>query len=320
MKKLKYIASLLFTLTVLLVGLSLFNQGMESLFTFLGTGGITYALVAMASVPKGESLDRAGKATKYRVYVLHYDSEVDLDNVPLPDKTAQTLADITRVSGMYWHYIDAIVHSVIPKFKTDDTGLNADNEVEVKLGGLSTTTRAFLNNYKGEQFFVVWEVCSGTDAGVKYIAGTRCSGMTLSITDGGWTDAITGATIMFKNSCIDLPYKYLGNCTLSTPTAIAADLTTRALVAGANEYQFTQNTAPKNFTAFTGMVAADHGRILTLFGATSTTNATTIDDDDSFLVKDAAIWTANPGARLTVQIFKTGVSTYKFIEISRVTT
>jgi hypothetical protein len=316
-KNIQYIAKILLAVVVIFTALSIL-QGVESFLCASYAATSFYAIVSMVSVAKGESQDRAGKSTKYRIHVLHVDTEVDSDNVPLPDKAAQTLADIPRIAGEYWHYIDGLVESVIPKFKTDDDGLVSDNEVEIKLGGLSANTRFFLNNFKGEYFFLVWEVCFGSDAGAKYIGGTRCSGMKMTISEGGWLATNTGATIVFKNSCPDIPYKYLGNTTTSTAEAIAAGATTKALVAGQNEYQFSANVGAINFTAFTGMAAADHGRILTLLGAATSTNASTIDTDDSFILKDGTTYTALPGTQLTVQIFKDGASSYKFVEISRV--
>jgi hypothetical protein len=285
---------------------------------FLGVGsGVSIAIVAVANIGRGTAQQKAGNQTGYRVYLLPLEN-ANLSLIPKPDTDNQTLADIPLEAGGFWFYLDAKKSSVIPQFASEgDDGLQVTKTIEVMLEGLESETRKFLDKNKGGDFILVWELCV---TGEKFIAGTSCSALTMTISEGGWLAERTGATITFTSTCSQIPYKYLGTTTTQAPSTVAADATVIPLASGNNNYQLTTGTiAAVNVTEFSGMAAADHLRVVKILGSGGAFPST-IDNDDDFILKDGATWTANAGAALVVQIYKDGAATYKFVELSRVTT
>jgi len=283
---------------------------------FFGIGsGAGLAIIAVANIARGTAAQKSGNQTGYRVYLLPIEN-ANLTSMPLPDTTAQTLGDIPLESGGYWFYLDAKKSSVIPQFASEgDDGLQVTKTIEIMLEGLETATRQFLDKNKGGDFFVAWELCS---TGTKFIAGTKCSGLTLNITEAGWLAERTGATITFTSTCSQIPYQYTGTVTTQAPSTVAADAVVIPLAAGNNNYQLTSGVAAAaNITEFTGMAAADHLRIVKILGSGGAFPST-IDNDDEFILSSGATWTATAGSQLVVQIFKDGAATYKFVELSRV--
>lgn len=280
---------------------------------FFGIGlygtGIYAVLPAMVSLDSVDPEDARGNNIKYRIWLLRQD-ECDMDNYPSP--SGKTIGSLVLKAGKYWHYIDCEENSVKPNAASEGQVPSMKLTVGANLWGLNDAIMSFLFDNNGAYFFLVWENCS---TGVKYLAGSPCSRMKMTVTRMGSDENWTGAALEFTNTCPDPFLRYTGTLATNAPQTIAADATVIALAAGKNQYQLTDGTvSAKNITAFTGMAAADHLRVIDILGSGGT-YPSTIDDDDDFILEGGETWTANAGSKLTVQVFKDGAATYKFIEV-----
>lgn len=309
-------APFLILFAMFFVGADLANASIED-FGAIGivAGGIKAMAIPVVNISKVDTKFRRGNQTNDRLWILLREN-ADLDNIPLVDEDNQTIADIPLVSGGYWFYIDVQKASVIPQFNTDgDFALQFIDTVNAVLEGLSTETRAFLQKNAGRDVFIAWETCA---TGEIYIAGTKCRGLTMQISDGGWLAEMTGATLLFTATCDQIPVKYLGTISTQPAVTVAADATEIAYDNSNSVYQLTDGSvASVNITTLSGLTAADHNKQFKILGSGGTFPST-IDADDDFILKDGTTWTGEAGAQITFTIFKDGASTYKFVEVSRV--
>lgn len=301
-------------LAIFLLGADLSSASIDDL-GIIGSGlGMKYAIIAVSNINKPELSERRGGQTRDRIWILLREN-ADTDNAPLIDEDAQTMADIPLEAGGYWFYVDAQKASVIPKFASEgDLGLQVTNTVDVILDGLTAETRAFLQKNAGQDMFIVWENCV---TGKRYIAGTKCTGMLMTIAEGGWLAEMTGATLLFTSTCPEIPAEYIGTVPTLSPITVAADAVEIAYFSSNPVYQLTTGSvASVNITTVTGLVAANHGQVIKILGSGGAFPST-IDADDDFVLKDGTTWTAEAGAELVVQVFKSGAATYSFVEIRR---
>jgi hypothetical protein len=273
---------------------------------------VNVSIAAMASIPQTDP-DYSRNTIKQRLFLLRASDEVDWDNLPTANATTKSIGAIAALSGKYWHYIDCVEGTVKPNAKGVGTVAPSLNlELLADLAGINDDTLAFLYDNNGEKFIVGWENCT---TGLKYVAISPCSnGLRLNIDQMGEVGDYQGAKLKFTATCAEPYYRYTGTFPQEAPETVAANAVTIALTTN-NRYQLTDGSASAaNITGFTGAAVADHGRVLEILGSGGT-YPSTIDTNDNFVLCDGTTWIATAGAKLTVQVFKDGASTYKFIEV-----
>lgn len=312
---------LFFLLAVLVVGVIgayATNPTEEAKDQILGTGAVVYAIsmAAIGNIDTASGKYRAGKQIKAKVYILHYDQFDEASGFPAPNSNRE-VGTIPLLAGEYWHYAESVEDSpnVESVGEMGDIAPTLTNTLKFVIGGISANLETLLEDGIGEKFYIVTETCS---TGAKRLYGNGCKPLKLTGFTGGQGTDYTGYELTFMNEN-SLPFAYTGTVQTQSPVSIAADATTQAFNATNLVYQFSANTGATDFEGFTGLTDNDVNKVVTFLGATSSTNASTIDAaDGDFILAAGATWTASPGKSLTVRIMKTGASTYQLIEVSRV--
>ena len=285
-------------------------------FATLTSGGVMTATILnfgnIAGNPDNEY--KVGKRVKFRLWFIEQE-QVDIDN--FPDSTGRDLGNIPLIAGQYWHYIDTVYDSVVPKSsgKMGDVAATITNELQFILGGNGDDIFNLLEQGVGRGFYVVWQVCATGDL---FIGGNACKPLILTNFDWASDKDKTGATVTFTQECGKLWQTYTGNTPTLAASVVAANATTIALTSNP-QYQLTDGTAAAAaLTAFTGTGDSDVGRVVTILGSGGNHPSTLSNSATEFLLVGGTQWVALAGSQITFKIFKDGAADYKFIEQSRV--
>lgn len=300
-----------------LAGLTFASEPTEKVFDniCLTSGGtVTYAIVmaTTGNVSEASNAERQGKQLNYKIYLLHVDQWNEA--LGFPAQIDGSRSTVPVVSGEKWHYIGSVDD-------TQELGINAEageiasaitNDLKFVVGGVNKKIRMFLQDGLNEKFFIVVKASYGNKM---FLGGDGNKPMKLISFSGGMLKDNTSMNLEFKNESLSIWSEYTGALPIVDPVTIAADATEVALTSDGDQYLITSGTAAAaNITAFTGMTASQHLKVVELVGLGGAFPAT-IDDDDDFLLIDGTTWTSTVGARISFQIYKMGASTYKFIEM-----
>jgi hypothetical protein len=185
--------------------------------------------------------------------------------------------------------------------------------VEFDHPGDAVAIREFRANWMNKNVIIIIERCSST---AKNLYGTLCAPLQMVFKAEDDKDKNkTGFTFKSTQKGPDVA-DYQGTITLEAVMGTpAADATTVNVAAGEGRYQLTTGSAAAvNITTMTNPVV---GGKYTLLGSGGT-YPSTIDDGDDFILATGTTWTAISGAEITVEAFKDGAATWKFIERSRI--
>jgi hypothetical protein len=289
------------------------EQSFNDLSKVGGGTGITYALIVGAtSIPAASNAAKQGNQLNYKIYYIT-ESQWD-ETAGFPDLINETRSTVPLKDGEKWHYLGSVDD-------TAEVGINAEagdiasaigNDIKFVVGGIEAKLRKFLRDGLGEKFFIVVKAEFGEKM---YIGGNGTKPMKLKSFTGGMGKENTSFELTFENKSLFTWDEYVGALPIVEPVIVAADATAVALTADAELYKITGGTAaPVNIIEFTGMTEAHNLKVVELVGMGGDHPAT-IDDDDDFLLMGGTTWTAAVGARISFQIYKTGVGTWKFIEV-----
>jgi hypothetical protein len=279
----------------------------------LATSGVTTALVLapMTDLEKNDSMSAKPKSVKYRIWVARAKDQVDVENFPRADNV--TIYTFPLKAGQHWHFLDCRPQSVVPNSASEgDVAPIFTLTVTADILGVSKKTLKFLYDNNGEDFFLIWENCVTGD---RFLAGSACSPMKMTVTRLGSDDSFNGATLSFASSCPEPYYYYEGNIVRESPQLIAANATTFSLTANP-QYQLGANTAATALASITGVADADVGRIFDILGGGGD-NPTTIALGATFILQGGVAWSGVSGASITFEVVKTGTSAYAFYEVAR---
>lgn len=279
-----------------------FDIGVQTA-TVMGTVG---------SIDSVSNKERTGKQVKSKMWIISTD-QID-DSVSFPSLVNRTRGNITLKSGEYWHYIEAVTDSPEPKWTGEegDVASPLNMELPFVIGGMDDAVFNLLEEGVGEEFIVVWEICS---TGEVFGGGNGCKGLKLSSFDGGSTKDSTSTTVTFKGQCGELWYKYSGNTPTEDPDTVAAD-TTEITLTDNSQYQLTDGSAAAVIiTGFGAVADSDISRVVTILGSGGT-YPSTITTGNDFILDEGETWTAVSGSQISFKIYKDGDSSYKFIEVS----
>lgn len=183
--------------------------------------------------------------------------------------------------------------------------------VEFEHPGDSVAIREFRANWMNKNVMIMIERCSTT---LKNLYGTPCAPLQMVFKAEDDKDK-NKTTFTFKSTQKGPDVAdYQGTITYSTVTdTVAADETTVDVTNGQGRYQLTDGSA--SAATITTIENATSGGVYTLLGSGGSHPSTITGND--FLLSNGTAWTALAGAEITFKAFKTGESTWKFIEQSR---
>lgn len=262
------------------------------------------------SVPKPGS--SAGLGLKAKPEIAFYDIDDILSMPTRDDKGVVIDGSIVMKPNAYAITVYATPGSI--ELDSNSEG-DSDNEgfkpsVKFKHPGNKQEIREFKANTIGKNLVAVVNYCDGTP---KDLIGETCNPVKMQVNYKAGNDA-NGNEFTFqqitKGSDIAI---YNGTIALAEPKATLAAGATAVALVGEGEYQLTGHTASVAIATVTG---ASHGLIFTLLGSTSAT-APTLPASSTFILKDGTTWNGTAGAEITFKAFKSGASSYVYIELSR---
>lgn len=198
-----------------------------------------------------------------------------------------------------------------PSSEGDADAKGIMQEIAFAHPGNSVEIREFRSNWLNRPALVFVHRCK---ANVTDQYGSQCAPVYLDFEGQDDKDAIK--TVFTFKSIQKGPdvADYRGTLTYAEPVAlVVANATNINLVAGPGQYQLTQNSSA---TVISTASNAVDGMVFTLLGSGGT-NPATINASGEFMPKNGTTWTGLLGAQITFKAFKTGTSTFKYIEVSR---
>ena len=216
--------------------------------------------------------------------------------------------------GAYMVEVYATLHTINPTAKTtgDPDNKGVVQGVKFNHPGNTQEIREFRFNWMNKNIGIIDRKCSSSDMDMY---GSPCNPLQMNFDYKNDKDANSSEfTFESTGKGPDIAV-YNGTLTLSSVTGtIAADETSPDVVSGEGQYQLTTGSA--SAVVITTLDNASDGKVYTLLGSGGT-YPSTITAANDFILANGTTWTASLGAQITVKAFKTGVSSYKFIEVSR---
>lgn len=189
--------------------------------------------------------------------------------------------------------------------------------LEFSYPGSPKEIKEFCQYWVNKNVYVITHKCS--DATME-LFGTPCAPLQLNFSADDDADKnVCVFTLESTNKGPKVSAIYEGTITYSSVTGtVAADATSIDLTNGTGRYQLTDNTvaSPLVPVVITTCTNAVNGLVFTLVGSGGS-NPSQISAANDFILANGAAWTAISGAEITFKAFKTGVSSWKFIEQSR---
>lgn len=284
-----------------------------SLIGLGSAGSLTASMAVIGNIEQPSDIETAPNQIGFRLWLL---ANEQIDNTvafPLPDAN-RDVATIPLKSGEYWHYFEGVKDS--NKFtstaeKGDVTStFNKTHQIIVKSNEQSLN---FIEQYQGKGFIVLFQECE-TDG--KYILGSSCKPMYLTNFENKEDGDGKYIMLTFGNDHWRQQNNYVGTIATQAPVTVPQDATDLAIVSGNNDYILSDATQATVIATFSGVAAADVGRIITVTAPAANTFDNTIADNSAFVLKDAATWTAKPGSSITFEIFDVNT----FAEVDRIQT
>ena len=249
---------------------------------------------------------------RFRLYLAML-PDVDIDNFPKPVHV--TIMTNVLLPGKTHFYCDAKTNTISPTGAPGESQGNVALTLSPQIEGISKESLSWMYGLNGERVIAIWENCV---TGQKFIAGSPCSGgLLVSIQSlGRMEDGFNGAVLnLVGDECPEPFWFYEGPIIRDAPQTVAPDATTFVL-SDKVQYRLSDNTAAKTLASITGVTDDSVGRIIELLGDGSAF-PTTVAPSATFLLQNGVAWSAADGAKLSLQIVKTGASTYAFYEVAR---
>ena len=249
---------------------------------------------------------------RYRLYLALL-TDVDVDN--FPKAILATIATNVLLPGRTHFYVDSKVGTINPTGAPGESQGNVTLTLSPQIEGISKESLSWMYGLNGERVIAFWENC---ETGQKFIAGGPCSGgLLVSIQSlGKMEEGYNGAVLnLVGDECPEPFWFYDGPILRDAPQIIPPDATTFALTDKV-QYQLSNNTTARTLASISGVTDNSVGRIIELLGAGSTF-PTTVSPTATFLLQNGIVWSAAEGAKLSLQIVKTGTTAYAFYEVAR---
>lgn len=154
-----------------------------------------------------------------RLWLARARDEVDMEQFPEATKGTIAAESLKMLSGKGFHFIDCIKNTVKPAAKSvGEVAPLGQATITADVKGLTPEALDFIYENNGEEMIVIWEQCSSRQ---KFIAGSRCGGLTMSYTNIGYTDEFIGAQLSFTGGKTAAPF-YFFEGDIPKPTATPA--------------------------------------------------------------------------------------------------
>lgn len=255
--------------------------------------------------------DSKKASLKYRLYLAMLKDTID----DFPKAVQAAILTNVLKPGAKHFYADFKINTINPTGSAGESQGTIGLVLSPQIEGISPKSLDWVYKLNGERVIAFWEICETKQ---RFIAGGPCSGgLLVSVQGLGlMEDGMMGALLnLTGDPCAEPFYFYNGPIILDDPEVIPADATTFAL-SDSKQFQLTSNAAATTLASITNITDADVGRIIELLGSGGT-NPTRIDPTTSFKLQNGLSWTADYGSKISFQIFKTGTSTYEFLELDR---
>jgi len=294
--------SLIGVFLLVIVGFSLLNPGILDPLSALGLsgGGITLAtMAAIGNIDGVNDQSTAGRQIAYRVWLVHV-SQIDPDEAYPEPNANREVGTIPLLEGEYMHYFEAIDDTLTDGSTGEKGDITTDvtNSFGFTMGGDGAKLYDFIEDYAGGRFIIIYQKCS---TGEYFVAGTQCKPMILQSFERKRDNEANAVIFTFQNKSFKQPYKYVGSITKTTPQTVPADAIDLAIVAGKDQYQLTDNTAPTTLATVSGITTSMYGKHIEVLGSGGS-NPSTIDDNTVFILIDGETWTGNAGSRISFRI------------------
>jgi hypothetical protein len=243
----------------------------------------------------------------------------DMDDVlafPARDDNGHVApGDITFKPGAYMIKLYATQHTIEAghKGEGDPDKKGYIQNVKFEHPGSKPEIFEFDANWLNRNCGIIIQRCSDTQ---KMLYGTPCAPMQMVSEKVDTKD--TDHTMFTFSSTQKGPIEcnYQGTLTFDTGMGVApADSTTVDVGNGEGIYELLDGTSEA--AALTGLTNAVNGGSYTLLGSGGS-YPSTIAASGNWLLKNGVAWTALAGSSITFKAFKDGVSSWKFLETSRI--
>jgi hypothetical protein len=288
--------------TIPLVGLGLIVQN--------NPVGVLCTYVALSVFKPGEN---AGLGQDHKDEIIIFDWA---DVVSGYTRTADGITitgPLVFKAGAYMIKVYGTLHTIGTSADTEGDPDNKGIKQGVKFShpGNKAEIRAFRWNWLNKNIGIIDRKCSSDG---KDLYGSPCNPLQLNFKSKNDKDGNNAEMeFMSVGRGPDVAI-YEGTLTLETVAGtVAADATTVNLASGEGQYQLTDGSASAA-TLTTGSNAVD-GMVFTLLGSGGSFPSEISGTD--FLLRNGTAWTALAGSQITFKAFKSGSSSWKFIEQSR---
>lgn len=287
-------------------------------YSLLGLGATAgYKMSSMAligDVSQPADTETAPNQIGFRLYLVAFEQIDDTVAFPSPNSNRE-VGTIPLKAGEYMHYFEGVKDSnkyvsTAEKGDVTSTFNKTFNTIVVS----NNKTLDFIEQYQGKGFLVIFQEC---ETGTKYIIGNYCKPAYLTNFENKEDSDGKYITLTFSNDHWRQQNIYIGSITTAAPITVVQDATSITIASGNDNYVLSDPSAANvAITAFSGVAAADVGRVITVNAPAVNTYDNTIADNASYILKDGVTWTAKPGSSITFEIFDETT----FVEISRVQT
>lgn len=279
-----------------------------------GFGGVTTAsMMAIGSVGDVSDKMTFGSNITYQVYLIDINQLDKSRAFPRPNNSRQ-VSTIPMRNGEYMQYFEAHdFPTYVGTGEKGDISSTGTNTFTIIMGGIRDKLLTFAEDHVGGKFIILfkeiettqWEIL-GSDERPVILKSFEAK----NDKDGRYV------TYTFERSSVNQYNHYTGNI-ITAPAAVhTAGSTTLAIRPGQNMYSIPDgSSATYALASVSGITASDKGRYITLQG-TGTDKSATIADNTTFILEDAATWTAKAGSSITFKIFDAST----LVEVSRIQT
>lgn len=293
----------------MIFGLPMFSL---SFLHMLPRGALFMAPYVEVDVDKPGPNSGMGGKKKDRILTFKWD-DVVTTGLTRDDKKIRVVGNLNFKPGKYMTSVYATQDTIKTNDKTqgDSDAKSVNQSVAFRHPGDQVAIEEYKANWMDENCGIIIQECGSQRM---RLYGWPCSPLKLDW-EGGSDKDKTGSELTFATAqggpCVA---EYEGTLTLSSVTGtVAADETDVDLTNGAGQYQLTDNTVATVLTTGTNAV---NGLVFTLLGSGGV-HPTSITSANDFILIDGTTWNALAGSAITFKAIKTGVATWKFVELSR---
>lgn len=275
---------------------------LATLFGFGSAGGALQfaSMAAIGNIDDDSDWNSQANQIHYEIKLVETTTQVDT-SVAFPQANAnREVADITLLAGQVPHYFQSHNRPTYTSSgELNDYTIDPTKEITIALANaFREKVLDFCEQKSGGKFLLFFR---RVDTNQWYIVGTLDQPLRFSSYEIKGDAEASVAICKFTNKSLRQYYKYVGALSASAADAVAADATTIA-VTDNDRYQLTSGTAAAaTIDNVSGIAAADHGRVITIYGSGGA-YPSQIADNAVFTLAGGTTWTGNAGSKISFRI------------------